>query len=271
MDNFFEFAYLDERKISQYLAQRDRGSIKRRVIRETTTSTRDAKGGVAIPWLGEAGGGFGKSTGYENEIDIESTPEGEFARLHSLISDQANFPTWTEETFSLDRLAPRSLYAIEGLIQVLPTRQGIAQAFDLGSLYSKFVGADPQTDEIISKMGYLFQTEKIPITINDKEGKPIVYSALYGRSLSIPLEEIEEAYTLLGKIVSIIGPHDPPYSILKEIYNPTLLRRMPPLMQRELLRKMAEAAGPQTGDTDGPIDFVLSGPLVILSPIAIYR
>ena len=120
-------------------------------------------------------------------------------------------------------------------------------------------------------MGYLFQTEKIPITINDKEGKPIVYSALYGRSLSIPLEEIEEAYTLLGKIVSIIGPHDPPYSILKEIYNPTLLRRMPPLMQRELLRKMAEAAGPQTGDTDGPIDFVLSGPLVILSPIAIYR
>jgi len=271
VDDFFEFAYLDDKKISQYLAQKDRGAIRRHVIRETTASTRDAKGGVAIPGLGRAGGGIGKSTGYENEIDIVSTPEGEFARLLALISDQGYFPTWTEDTFSLDGLARGKLYAIEGLIQIVPTRQGIARTFDLGSLYSEFVGADPQTDEIISKMGFLFQTEKIPITINDEGGKPIVYAVLYSRSLSIPLEEIEEEYTLLGKIVSIIGPHDPPYNILKEIYNPTLQRRMPPLMQRELLKKMAETAGDPTGDADGPIDFLLSGPLVILSPIAIYR
>jgi hypothetical protein len=271
MVDFFEFAYLDEMKISKFLTQKNRGMEKRRVIRETASTTHDAQGGITIPLVGEVGGGLEKSSKSQNEIEIESNAEGEFTRFHEFLCSQPDFVQGTQTSISFEHLPRRGFCEIEGIIQVSLVHQNIARLFQIGSLHSEFIGGTAEVSETIRRMGHIFQTDKIPVTINDDEGKPVVLTVLDKGSLSIPLEEIEEEYLLLGKIIRIIKPNDPPYDILKDMYNPCFSQVLSPQMLRQMLMTMPVLSGMSNKEPPTQLTLKLEGPLVILSPIAIYR
>lgn len=271
MEDFFEFAYLDKNKVQKYLAQLDHGIVNRRVIRETASRTNEAKGGAGITGLFQTSGGIGRSSESQNEITIENSPEGEFARFYEYLCSQSDFIQETHDSISFEHLPRRGFCEIEGVIRVPSIRQNIARAFQIGSLQSDFSGGNVEVDETIQKMELLFQTDKVPVTINNDEGKPVILTVLYNRSFFIPLEEIEEEYSLLGKIIKIIKPNDPPYDLLKEIYNPKISHNLSPLVQRKTLMTMPELSRKSSEDLPIQLDLKLEGPLVVLSPIAIYR
>lgn len=269
--DIYEFAYLDEIKIQKILAQIDHGVRKKRVIRNTDSSSYEGKGGGGIPKLIEACGSLGKSSESLNEDTIENSPEGEFARFHEYLCSQSDFVQGTQDSISIENLPRHGLCEIDGVIQVPAIYQKIAQLFQIGSMHLIFNGHNVEVNETIQKMGHLFQTDKIPVTINNDEGKPVVLVVLYKRSLSIPQEEIEEEYSLLGKIIKVIKQGDPPYDLLKEIYNPKLSHNLPPTMLHQTLTTILELSDKNNGDPPTQVDFKLEGPLVVLSPIAIYR
>jgi hypothetical protein len=271
MEDFFEFAYLDEIKISKFLAHMDRGMVKKRVIRETDSSTHEAKGVGGVAGIIQASGGLGRSSESLNEITIENCPEGEFIRFHEFLCSQPDFFQEKQASIPFEHLPRRGFCEIEGVIQVSPVHQNIGRLFQIGSLHSEFIGGTAEVSETIQRMGHIFQTDKIPVTINDDEGKPVVLTVLDKGSLSIPLEEIGEEYLLFGKIIKIIKPNDPPYDLLKEIYNPRLSHILPPLMLHQMLMTMPVLSGMSNQEPPTQLTLKLEGPLVILSPIAIYR
>lgn len=270
--DFFEFAYIDGDKISKFLAQQDRGSVNRKVVKETTTSGHGAKAGANFAGIVKVGGGLEKSSEFQNEMGVESIAEGDFSRFRDLIKDQT-IPM-TSDAFSLSTLRKRAFCEIDSVIHVSPLRQLLSILSQAFSLPPGLIGGDDQFKTVAEQfrmIGQLFQTDKIPITINDNSGKPVALSVLSEQNLLLPIEEVEDEYSLLGKVVQIIQPDDQHYDLMKNLLNPAVLRLLPPMQQQQMVQVFQELSEKLNQGTLGPETFKLSGPLVILSPIAIYR
>jgi hypothetical protein len=274
MEEFFEFAYLDEDKISKFLAQKNRGIVRERNIRETASTTFDAKAGAKVPLVGEIGGGAGKSSERQEGMDIESTAAGDFVRFRDFIHDQPGLSQIAGNGIPLDEIPRRGLLEVDGIIRVSPIRQILSILSQISSLPPSLFGDNPEFKAVTEQLKFVdqvFQREKIPITLNTDESHPIVSAILNDKALLIPIEEIGEEYSFLGKVIKIIKPEDKPYNLLRELFNPALSPILPSTNQEQMIESFTTLSKSLNLGPIGVEAFKLKGPLVVLSPIAIYR
>lgn len=273
MEEFFDFAYLDELKIGNFLAQKDRGTVKGRVARNAASTTLGAKGGAKLLGFGGIEGEVGKSSEREDEIEIESSAVGNFRRFRDLIADQPGFLQSARDGISFGEIPRRGFIEVDGTVRVSSIRQILSTITQITSLPPALFGNDPDfltKKEQAQVVSQLFQADKIPITMDDDETHPVILAVLLDQALLIPNGEIEEEYSLLGKVIQVVKPQDRPYNLMKELLNPALAR-LPGINQQQIAQMFKDLYETLNQDEMSEDPFKLEGPMVVLSPIAMYR
>jgi hypothetical protein len=264
------FLYLDSGLVRQFLAQLEGGVYSHQDERLREHGGKEAGGEFGGSLLGaRAGVKAGRTSGREEEVQrtVELTPEAEFARLHDLLSasdaihllDHIDGAEW-------GTLRRGELAEVDGTVAV----STIARYSHLVEQVGPFMelmqamgeSVDDETKEAMTAVGMFGSIlgNSVPIVAKAAGAPDYRFaSTLIPSALRVELDQLDGDATILGKVQRLLGPGDT-YTIFDLMPG---FRGLPTAQRQELEKDL-------TNSPEFP-DMVVTGPLAVLTPVAVYR
>lgn len=258
-----DFLYLDERLMSNYLAQLEGGTCDEEA--HSHTAARDRSGAVSGN-LGAVGGQLGRSSSGEQTTTrtVRQTPEAAYRRLEALLDEQDGVQ-WLEafDDAIWRQLRRGELLAVESRTEVPSIYQATEMAAGVAPLMGvmRSVGEtiSDEDEQVIEGMTQLGQMLKEVVVVAHAAGAP-----KYKFICSLVRDAMrQDVASLSGNDAVVVGSIQ---RILKSGERHSLLDTlgiggMPRAERRQMERELKK---------DLP-DSVVTAPAAVLTPLAIYR
>lgn len=261
---FFEFLYLDEGLLDQFVAQVEGGLFDDE--RQKLSSAGKAGGSGGVNFAGVQLGASGERTSQDEvERTVRQTPESRFGRLYSALVDSPvlsrfdgeDGPVWNE-------VQERTLVAADGEVEIPQIARAIGMADEIEPLLNLFksFGVEGAEDFDETKIKALASLDKVSggkrlCVVTTHPDDPKFVGRMEARYIRRPLDDFEGEVTIVGRVLKKI-PEGRTYPMLAL----PGLDLMPREQRRQLDRVKAD-------DPENPA--MLSGPAVTLSVLAVFR
>ncbi|MEU3243374.1 hypothetical protein [Streptomyces sp. NPDC006875] len=271
-----DYLYLDTSKLSDYMSAMDPGVLKE--MRETT-KTQQSSEENSEAFLGEVPEGDKKSTSEStHERVLSASEKSSFNRLYDALGD--SLIAFDEDTeIDLDRIQKRGLIEVTRDFEPSPLSQMIDSMLEFATMAQKMGAMDDsdETKEAIHGITMLFRgndatQNEVPVVAADKNFETSIFFMARREYILRGTDSLEGESTLVGRVDKIV-------SAGQEVDLFDTLKILPRAMRRsqagaDLKNSLKEAFRSWPQDLGGPISddaFTLPGPLVVVSPLAVFR
>jgi hypothetical protein len=267
MVNYREFLYLDEKLVTELLAQVEDGIYDE--DEHTTATGTDQRGGidgrVGTKEVHLAGKRDHSETGSEQHRRVtRQTPESRFNRLHEALSgDLARVAHDVPDLWR--KIEARELVEVDGYVDIPTFGRALASADELGGLMQmmQMLAPDqvtPEAERAITGVRAMQSVMRgsLVATVELEEGDPTFITKLDEQWLRVSTGDLEGEASVLGR-VKRRWPEGQSYPLLA----------VPGL--DVMSRKDRRAAERRGGQAEQSSELMLEGPAATLSVVAIYR
>lgn len=272
-----DYLYLDTVRLSDYMAALDPG-----VLRELRETTRQVQGGSKTePFLDEAPADSGKPKSESTQERVLSASEkSSFNRLYGAIDPELKkFDEYTE--IDLAAIERRGLIEITRDFEPSPLSQMIDSLLDFAKMAQQVGAVDLEVDqeakEAIHGITMLFrgsgeEQKEVPVVSAAGSFSTSVFFMVQRKYVLRGIDELEGESTLVGRVEKVVPEG-------KDVDLFDLLKILPRSLRRgktgdELKASLKEMFRTWPQELGGPVSddaFSLPGPLVIVSPLAVFR
>ncbi|MGA6173086.1 DUF6414 family protein [Streptomyces sp. NPDC012600] len=271
-----DYLYLDTMKLSDYMSSVDPGVLKE--MRETT-KTQQSDEEEAETFLGQVPTDSKKlKSESTRERVLSASEKSSFNRLYDAIGN--NLKAYDEDTeINLAEIEKRGLIEVTRDFEPSPLSQMIDSILEFAAMAQNMGAMDDsdETRDAIHGITMLFRgneaTEKeVPVVSSGGEFETSVFFMAHREYILRGTESLDGESTVVGRVEKIvpIGQEVDLFDTLKIL--PRAMRRGQAGVDLKNSLKDAFRSWPQ--DLGGPISddaFTLPGPLVVVSPLAVFR
>lgn len=271
--DLYEFAYLDDSKVRQMVAGIDKGRVIQSKTTKAAKSNKGGKGAVKTPIINLEAGAASADEMTE-EISTEFTAEGAFYRLRDFLSqrNEDEFISDIIDNVSIDDVERGDILELAGRLEVSPANELVSNLlrFIDSGISLGFLDAGSAKDiRNIRAIKEVLAANHISIVMNASENDMKALAVLDSSEsrLRVPIEELNDEFYLLGKVIRIVKKGDC-LDLTQFCMNPVYRNnRIIIKTVGESLIKLKEVFNERADLSE----LELSGPILVLSPIAIYR
>lgn len=270
-----DYLYLDTTKLSDYMSAVDPGVLKE--MRETTKTQQSDEEGESFLNQIPTDGKKTKSESTHERV-LSASEKSSFGRLYDAI--KSNLRTYDEDTeINLTEIEKRGLIEVTRDFEPSPLSQMIDSILEFATM-AQNMGAmedSDETREAIHGITMLFRgngsTQKeVPVVSSGDDFDTSVFFLAHREYILRGTESLDGESTLVGRVEKIVlsGQEVDLFDMLKIL--PRAMRRGQAGTDLKNSLKDAFRSWPQ--DLGGPISddaFTLPGPLVVVSPLAVFR
>ncbi|MER5413658.1 DUF6414 family protein [Streptomyces virginiae] len=271
-----DYLYLDTSKLADYMAAIDPGIVKE--LRETTKLHEEEDGGGTELDQPLASGVTTKRESTQERV-LTISEVTSLKRLRTTLGE--SLKSFDEDIdFSTSDVSKREIVEITREFRPSPLSQLIDSMIDFTAMaqgMGVMEAEDPQTQQAIQGITMLFRgsgenQKDVPVVSSADGFETSVFFMAHRKYILRGVEALEGEATLFGKVEKIIPPGQDVdlFEMLKIL--PRGMRRSQTSTDLTNSLKAAFRAWPH--ELGGPISddaFSLPGPLVVVSPLAVYR
>jgi hypothetical protein len=203
----YEFAYLDDSRIKAFMAGADGGLITSSKKILTAKTNKEGNAGVGFGGMVNLGGRAAKADEFTEEVAIEATPESTFYRLKKVLTSNDELISDRIDNIIIGDLETRAIIEIDGMLEVSPAYKvisSLSQYIDAGMKLGLINLNKSKDKQSLWGLQTAFDINHLSIIMNADENQNKLFAVLNRSLLGIPPAELNEDYTILGKIIRII-------------------------------------------------------------------
>ncbi|MBA2692850.1 MAG: hypothetical protein H0U65_10205 [Rubrobacter sp.] len=276
-----DYLYLDTDRLQDYMSGLDPGIIEDLVDTQRSQSSGQAKAGVKVPAVLEAGGGGAHESESILQRSMRVTSQHMFSRVYDALRDADSLKVFDEDSsLHQDNVKRREVVEItrdfkpspmsdlvENLLSLMNTMRGMGFVEEV---------SDPESRQAIQALAMIFRgeegNEEIPMVAR-AERMPsnteasVVFLAK-SRFMLADSGDFEGEMTVFGKVSKIV-PESQSIDLFDFIKLPRAFAREKSF-KKELL-DMFESWPLEFGGPISKESLKVSGPVVVVTPVAVYE
>lgn len=272
--------YLDTNRLQDYMSGLDSGTIEELTEIQRSQSAGEAKGGVKVPSLLEAGGGGSHERETTQQRTMRVTAQNMFSRVYEALERANDIKVFDEDrALHFEEVRRREIVEITRSFAPSPMNDLINNVLTLmdtmrGMGFVEEVN-DPETQQAVQALAMIFRgevgSEELPMVArpedNSGEGASVIFLAK-SQFVLVDQSDFDGEMTVFGKVNKLV-PAGQPVDLFDFIKLPRAFAREGNI-KKELLG-MFESWPKEFGGPISKESLEVPGPVAIVTPVAVYE
>lgn len=277
-----DYMYLDTNRLQDYMSSLDSGTVEKLTEIQRSQSAGEAKGGVNIPSIFEAGGGGSHERETTQQRSMRITAQNMFSRVYEALDNGNNIKVFDEdsvlpfgevrrrEVVEITRtFSPSPMNdLIDNLLRLMDTMRGMGFVEEVN---------DPEMQQVVQALAMIFRgeegREEVPMVArvgqdSQSEGDSAVVFLAKSQFILVDQGDFEGEMTVFGKVNKLV-PAGHSLDLFDFIKLPRTFAR-----QGNIKKDLLEMFESWPAEFGGPIakeSLEVAGPVIIVTPVAVYE
>lgn len=277
-----DYMYLDTNRLQDYMSSLDSGTVEQLTEIQRSQSAGEAKGGINIPSVFEAGGGGSHERETTQQRNMRITAQNMFSRVYEALDKDHEIKVFDEDNILPFRdirrreiveitrtFSPSPMNdLIDNLLRLMNTMRGMGFVEEIN---------DPETQQVVQALAMIFRgeegREEVPMVARvEQDGRSGDESAVVFLAKSqfvlVDQGDFEGEMTVFGKVNKLV-PAGRSVDLFDFIKLPRAFARQGNI-KKDLL-EMFESWPPEFGGPISKESLEVVGPVVVVTPVAVYE